>query len=88
MMRAITEMREYGKKPSSSSIDSDSSLDEKPLSDQTIIGDIPWRELKHKLGVLYYTDKEHKPTFRQQDTEFDREDFHQLITDDEKEILQ
>ena len=70
MMRAIEAMRDYGKETYS---DSDTSEKEKiiPLSDDTWIGGIPWRELKHKLKNVSY----------------DKKDLLRILSEEEKEIL-
>ena len=72
MMRAIQEMRDYGKEDSDLSVDSELNQKEKPLSDDTVIGDYSWRILKKKL----------------KDETFDNVDFMKSLSVYEKDKLE
>ena len=74
MMRAIEMMRDYGKdRRSSLSLESDNlEQDWNALSDQTVIGGIPWQRLKHKL----------------KDVSFDKKDLLRMLTEAEKATLE
>ena len=69
MMRAIEAMRDFGKEYLLS--DSDTDELEKQLSDNTVVGGIAWRQLKHKL----------------KDVSFDKKDLMKMLTDAEKDTL-
>ena len=69
MMRAIEAMRDFGKEYLLS--DSDTDEAEKQLSDNTVVGGIAWRQLKHKL----------------KDVSFDKKDLMKMLTDAEKDTL-
>ena len=65
-------MRDYGKEDSDLSVDSELNQKEKPLSDDTVIGDYSWRILKKKL----------------KDETFDNVDFMKSLSVYEKDKLE